>query len=225
MLNRFKTHLVPVCMAVLLIACSESESPEETAVQLPEETLSTMAIETPVAESVTSIEEVADATIAVVEEEVIGEAPVDAEEIVSEVIEEAKVELASETTEVVAEAEMITEEIVADVTDKPYQVVDGKISENAMNGWRTYNGGGCGTCHGKGGIGAVGPNLANSVNQVLSKEQFMDVVTNGRSGTMMRPHKTNKRVMDNIEDLYVYLLARGDDVLGPGNLIKQPLGK
>ncbi len=109
--------------------------------------------------------------------------------------------------------------------DKPYQVVDGKISENALNGWRTCNGGGCGTCHGKGGIGAVGPNLANSVNSVLTKDEFMDVVTNGRSGTMMRPHNTNKKVMDNLEDLYVYLLARGDDVLGPGNLIKQPLGK
>lgn len=109
--------------------------------------------------------------------------------------------------------------------DKPYQVVDGKISENAMNGWRTYNGGGCGACHGKGGIGAVGPNLADSVKNVLTKEQFIDVVTNGRAGTMMRPHNTNTKVMDNLEDLYVYLLARGDGVLGPGNLIKQPLGK
>ena len=69
------------------------------------------------------------------------------------------------------------------------------------------------------------PNLANSVSKVLSKEEFIDVVTNGRSGTMMRPHNTNTRVMKNMEDLYVYLLARGDEVLGPGNLIKMPLGK
>ena len=74
-------------------------------------------------------------------------------------------------------------------------------------------------------IGAVGPNLANSVKNVLTKEQFIDVVTNGRSGTMMRPHNTNTKVMDNLEDLYAYLVARGDDVLGPGNLIKTPLGK
>ncbi len=109
--------------------------------------------------------------------------------------------------------------------DKPYQLVAGTISDNAVEGWKTYNGGGCGACHGKGGIGAVGPNLAVSVTQKLSKEQFVDVVTNGRSGTMMRPHKTNKRVMDNLDNLYAYLVARGDDVLGPGNLIKQPLGK
>ena len=43
--------------------------------------------------------------------------------------------------------------------EKPYQVIDGKISANAMEGWKTYNGGGCGACHGKGGVGAVGPNL------------------------------------------------------------------
>ncbi len=110
--------------------------------------------------------------------------------------------------------------------EKPYEITaDGKISENAMEGWRTYNGGGCGACHGKGGVGAVGPNLANSVTQVLTKEQFVDIVTNGRSGTMMRPHKTNKRVMDNLDNLYAYLVARGDDVLGPGNLIKLPMGK
>lgn len=108
---------------------------------------------------------------------------------------------------------------------KPYQVVDGKISENVMEGWRTYNGGGCGTCHGKGGIGAVGPNLANSLQSTVTKEQFFDLVENGKPGTMMRPNNTNKRVMDNLENLYAYLLARSDGVLGPENLIKFPLGK
>lgn len=109
--------------------------------------------------------------------------------------------------------------------EKPYQVVDGKISANAMEGWKTYNGGGCGACHGKGAIGAVGPNLGQSVTAKLTEEQFKNIVTNGLSGTMMRAHKTNKRVMDNLDNLYAYLLARGDDVLGPGNLIKMPLGK
>lgn len=109
--------------------------------------------------------------------------------------------------------------------EKPYQVVDGKISANAMEGWKTYNGGGCGACHGKGAIGAVGPNLGQSVTAKLTEEQFKNIVTNGKSGTMMRAHKTNKRVMDNLDNLYAYLVARGDDALGPGNLIKLPLGK
>ncbi len=109
--------------------------------------------------------------------------------------------------------------------EKPYQLVDEKISANAIEGWKTYNGGGCGTCHGKGGKGAVGPNLGKSVTTKLSKDQFKSIVTNGKSGTLMRPNKTNKRVMDNLDNLYAYLVARGDDVLGPGNLIKLPLGK
>ena len=81
---------------------------------------------------------------------------------------------------------------------------------------------GCGACHGKGG---VGPNLGQSVATKLSKDDFVNIVTNGKSGTLMRPNKTNKRVMANLDNLYAYLLARGDDVLGPGNLIKMPLGK
>jgi mono/diheme cytochrome c family protein len=126
-------------------------------------------------------------------------------------------------TETAQETEPSVSEPVA--SDKPYQVVDGAISANAVEGWKTYNGGGCGACHGKGGIGAVGPNLADSVTKKLSKEEFDNIVTNGKPGTMMRPHNTNKRVMDNLDNLYAYLVARGDDVLGPGNLIKLPLGK
>ena len=184
-------------IAGLLLACSDSDAPQEKAVtsvtedkavQLPAEVPAMPAAE----EAETSVPVVATEEVAV---------------------------------QMPADVETAVEPIATVSGDKPYQIVDGKISENALNGWRTYNGGGCGTCHGKGGIGAVGPNLADSVTGGLSKEEFMDVVINGRSGTMMRPHKTNKRVMDNIEDLYIYLMARGDDVLGPGNLIKSPLGK
>ena len=109
--------------------------------------------------------------------------------------------------------------------EKPYEVVDGKISANAVEGWKTYNGGGCGACHGKGGKGGVGPNLGMSVTTKLSKDEFNNIVINGKSGTLMRPNKNNKRVMDNLDNLYAYLVARGDDVLGEGNLIKLPLGK
>jgi len=142
------------------------------------------------------------------------------EESVSETVEETTDEVVKEVQE---EAEVVATEAVSG--DKPYQLVDGVISANAIEGWKTYNGGGCGACHGKGGIGAVGPNLAQSVKQKLSKEEFVDIVTNGKSGTMMRPHNTNTRVMENMDNLYAYLVARGDDVLGSENLIKFPLGK
>ncbi|MFT5396993.1 MAG: mono/diheme cytochrome c family protein [Gammaproteobacteria bacterium] len=109
-------------------------------------------------------------------------------------------------------------------TEKPYLLIEGKISENAIEGWKTYNGGGCGGCHGPGGKGAVAPSLDQSVKQ-KPKETFVDAVTNGVRGTFMKPHKTNKRVMKNLDNLYAYLMARGDGVLGEGNLIKHPLGK
>lgn len=222
MFKFFRNYLVLIVTTGLLLACSDSDAPqekaatpvaEEKAVQLPAEVPAMPEAEVTEAESVVATEEAA------------VQLPADAEAAVSEVIEKAEDAIADVKAEVVAEAEAVVEEVAAVAGDKPYQITDGKISENAMNGWRTYNGGGCGTCHGKGGIGAVGPNLAMSVTKKLSEEQFKNIVTNGISGTMMRPHKTNKRVMDNIDDLYVYLLARGDDVLGPGNLIKMPLGK
>lgn len=198
MIKMFRNYSLLIATAGLLMACGESDAPQEKAVQVPAAIVEDMATETVVAREETAVQ-----------------LPADAEVVVSAVMEKA---------EVVADVEAVTEDIVT-AGDKPYQVVDGKISANAFEGWKTYNGGGCGTCHGKGGIGAVGPNLGNSVTQVLSKDEFMDVVANGRSGTMMRPHNTNKRVMDNLENLYAYLVARGDDVLGSGNLIKMPLGK
>jgi hypothetical protein len=70
--------------------------------------------------------------------------------------------------------------------------------------------------------GAVGPDLGDSVTKKLSKDDFVHIVTNGKYGTMMRPHNTNKRVMDN---LYTCFVAHGDGVLGPENLIQSPLGK
>ena len=111
------------------------------------------------------------------------------------------------------------------IADKPYQISDGNIDAITMEGWKTYNGGGCGVCHGPGGSGGVGPNLANSLATKIDKEMFNGIITNGVPGTLMRPNKTNKRVMANIDNLYAYLKARSDGVIGPENLLKFPLGK
>lgn len=201
-----------------LVGCGESETPKEASA------VATEAMTTKVEASsdvVAAVDEKAPAA-----EEVISQMP--EETVVTEMEEKAEAmveQVKEDATAAVAAATQELEEAVSAVSDKPYQLVDGVISANVLEGWKTYNGGGCGACHGKGGVGAVGPNLAESVTKKLSKEQFVNIVTNGKSGTMMRPHKTNKRVMDNMDNLYAYLLARGDDVLGPGNLIKLPLGK
>lgn len=188
MFKYLKIYLFLTLSAGLLVACGESDAPEE--------------------KTAASTEVMYLPSQVVYQEEIYKKWPY--------------TEAASTTTQV---AEEVSPEPKAVANDKPYQIVDGSISANAIEGWKTYNGGGCGTCHGKGGIGAVAPNLGNSVTEKLSKEEFKNIVTNGKSGTMMRPHKTNKRVMDNLDNLYIYLVARGDDVLGPENLIKFPFGK
>lgn len=235
MCRLFKNYTLLGLSIVLLMACGEEDASDEKAAApstpaVIEEVVTQLPSEVPDIPAVETVDENSEPVSNETTEEVmyLPSQVVYQEEIYANwPYTEAPSAIPAALTESVVEAvtEKVTEEVAAVTGDKLYQVLDGKISKNAMNGWRTYNGGGCGTCHGKGGIGAVGPNLANSVSKVLSKEEFIDVVTNGRSGTMMRPHNTNKRVMDNIDDLYVYLVARGDDVLGPGNLIKMPLGK
>ena len=108
--------------------------------------------------------------------------------------------------------------------EKPYQVIDGKIDKNTFEGWRSFRGGTCGVCHGGAGQGGAGPNLTISLVEKIDKEMFVKIVTNGRSGTLMKPFKNNNRVIDNLDNIYAYLKARSDGVLGPENLIKFPLG-
>ena len=108
--------------------------------------------------------------------------------------------------------------------EKPYQVIDGKIDKNTFEGLRSFRGGTCGVCHGGAGQGGAGPNLTISLVEKIDKEMFVKIVTNGRSGTLMKPFKNNNRVIDNLDNIYAYLKARSDGVLGPENLIKFPLG-
>jgi mono/diheme cytochrome c family protein len=110
--------------------------------------------------------------------------------------------------------------------DAPYRVIDGAIDPNTVEGWKIYRGiGTCATCHGPVGQGGVGPALVESLKEKITKDLFVEVVANGRDGTMMKPFGENKIVMDNLDNIYAYLKARSDGVLGPENLIKYPLGK
>jgi mono/diheme cytochrome c family protein len=119
-----------------------------------------------------------------------------------------------------------TEDAPLDTEGKPYKVVDGRIDQDTVEGWKIFRGiGTCATCHGPAGQGGVGSDLTEALKERVDYELFKQIVTNGKPGTMMKPFKTNKAVMDNIDRLYAYLKARADGVLGPGNLLKEPLGK
>ena len=98
--------------------------------------------------------------------------------------------------------------------DKPYKVVDGnKVDPATMEGFRTWRAAACDRCHGANQEGMVGPSLIAGL-QRLSKEQFKDVVTNGRNARGVMPaFKTNKTVMDNLDQLYAYLNGRSDGAI------------
>jgi methanol metabolism-related c-type cytochrome len=105
--------------------------------------------------------------------------------------------------------------------DKPYTVKDGKVDKNTYNGWRRYTES-CLRCHGPDGAGSsYGPDLTESLKQ-LSKEQFNEVVVNGRQNVntantnVMPPFGTAEDVMLYLDDIYAYLKARSDGVLGRG---------
>ena len=61
-----------------------------------------------------------------------------------------------------------------------YTVVDGyKVDAQTMKGFRAWRSAACDRCHGANQEGMVGPSLVESL-KVLTKEQFVTTVTNGR---------------------------------------------
>ncbi len=94
-----------------------------------------------------------------------------------------------------------------------YTVVEGfKVDAATMKGFRAWRAAACDRCHGANQEGLVGPSLINNL-KVLSKEDFVKTVTEGRLEKGMVAFKTNKIVMDNIDNLYAYLKGRSDGAI------------
>ncbi len=106
---------------------------------------------------------------------------------------------------------------------KPYTVKDGdKVDMNTYKGF-LYYGDACMRCHGPDGLGSsYAPNLTQSLKR-LSKEQVENTIINGKkevsqaSDLVMPSFGTNEDVVDNMENIYAYLLARSDGALGRGH--------
>lgn len=102
---------------------------------------------------------------------------------------------------------------VVHAQDKPYTVTDGyKVDAETMKGWRTWRAAACDRCHGPNQEGLVGPSLLNSL-KILTKEEFLTTVTNGRLEKGMVSFKDNPAVMNNINQLYAYLKGRSDGAI------------
>jgi mono/diheme cytochrome c family protein len=112
----------------------------------------------------------------------------------------------------------------ADSRDGPaagkfYRIVDGKVDTKTYNGFRRYHAG-CNHCHGPDGTGST---FAPSLVQKLSGiDAFRHVVSNGRvNGTsVMKAFGDDPNIAPYIDDIYAYLQARADGVLGPGRPIR-----
>ena len=101
--------------------------------------------------------------------------------------------------------------------EKPYLFKDGKVDFGTYNGFRRYHSE-CHVCHGPAGLGSsYAPALMKSM-QVLTFDQFVTTVIQGRKGLdqrVMPSFATNLNVLPHINDIYAYLKARADGVIGP----------
>ncbi len=105
--------------------------------------------------------------------------------------------------------------------EKPYVVKDGKVDKGTFNGWRRYTES-CLRCHGPDGAGSsYAPVLLESLKS-MSEDEFNEVVVNGRvdvkpgKQSVMPAFGTVEDVVLYLHDIYAYLKARSDGVLGRG---------
>ena len=104
---------------------------------------------------------------------------------------------------------------------KPYTVENGKVDKKTYNGWRRYTES-CLRCHGPDGAGSsYAPSLVDSA-KTMSQDQFNEIVVNGRTNVnaanqnVMPPFGTVEDVVTYLDDIWAYLKARADGVVGRG---------
>ena len=101
---------------------------------------------------------------------------------------------------------------------KLYQVQEGtKVDAKTLMGWKTWRALACERCHGASQEGLVGPSLVERL-KTLSKEDFHNLMLNGRMDKGMPSFSTSQMVTQNWEGLYAYLKGRSDGAIQPGHL-------
>ncbi len=101
--------------------------------------------------------------------------------------------------------------------ETPYYLEDGKVDFGTYNGFRRYHSD-CHVCHGPAGLGSsYAPALMVSLESI-SFHEFVDVIVRGKVGinnSIMPGFAGNMNVLPYMNDLYAYLKARSDGVVGP----------
>lgn len=94
-----------------------------------------------------------------------------------------------------------------------YKVAEGyKVDANTLKGFRAWRAAACDRCHGANQEGLVGPSLLASL-KILTKEEFVKTVRDGRLEKGMQSFGTSPVVMENIDSLYAYLKGRSDGAI------------
>ena len=102
---------------------------------------------------------------------------------------------------------------------KFYRIVDGKVDPRTYNGYRRYHSV-CNHCHGPDGMGSFfGPSLVDHLPDI---ETFRSIVHDGQSSgaAVMKGFSGDPNVAPYVDDIYAYLQARADGVLGRGRPIR-----
>ncbi len=114
----------------------------------------------------------------------------------------------------------------AEEASKPYVIKDGVVDWYTFSGFRRYHAE-CHVCHGPDGLGSsFAPALLDSL-KTMTYEDFLEIVVNGQEkvGTAQQSKMPgfgkNPNVMCFIDDIFAYLKARADGVLGRGRPKKQ----
>lgn len=141
-----------------------------------------------------------------------------------------------EGEEVAATEEMMANEADAaedeevDWEDKPYEYVDGKVDFGTYNGFRRYHSS-CHVCHGPDGLGSTyAPPLIESIPRI-GYEGYLEAIVNGIQNvsaseqSVMPSFGEDPNVMNYVDDIYSYLKARADGVIGRGRPDRLPKPK
>jgi len=125
-----------------------------------------------------------------------------------------------------------SEQAVATDSDEPaYVVINGEVDKATFNGYRRFHGT-CHACHGQDALGgSFAPSLVESLKEI-DYATFTKTVLEGRqaedaaSGVSAMPAFANDpNVTKHLDDIYAYVKARSDGVLGTGRPKKLPKPK
>ena len=92
-----------------------------------------------------------------------------------------------------------------------------QVDAQTLAGWKTWRALACERCHGAEQEGMVGPSLVDSLKK-LSKEEFHQIMMNGRIEKGMPPFNGSAMMQKNWEGLYAYLKGRSDGKIKAGRL-------